>query len=120
MATIKIYLDEDVHPFIAHAVRLRGYEALTTVEAGQRTAGDSDQIDFATSKGMALLTYNSRDFPRIHSDFVRSGRTHAGIIVATQDDPRRNVRALLKLLAVRSAEDIRDILVYLNNWIETP
>lgn len=120
MAAIKIYLDEDVHPFIAHAVRLRGYEALTTVEAGQRTAGDTEQIEFAISKGMALLTYNSRDFPRIHSNFVRSGRPHRGIIVATQDDPRRNVRGLLKLFAERSADDLRDALVYLNNWIETP
>ena len=33
MAAAKVYLDEDVHPFIADALRLRGWEALTTREA---------------------------------------------------------------------------------------
>jgi hypothetical protein len=30
MAAIRVYLDEDVHPFIADALRLRGWEALTS------------------------------------------------------------------------------------------
>ncbi len=30
MAAIRLYLDEDAHPFIADAVRIRGWEALTT------------------------------------------------------------------------------------------
>jgi hypothetical protein len=38
----------------------------------------------------------TQKFSRIHSNFVRSGRPHRGIIVATQDDPRRNVRGLLR------------------------
>jgi hypothetical protein len=44
------------------------------------------------------------------------GESHAGIIVATQHDPRRTIRALLNLLSVATAEDLRDNLVYLNEW----
>jgi hypothetical protein len=44
------------------------------------------------------------------------GESHAGIIVATQADPRRSIRALLSLLNVATADDMRDNLVYLNNW----
>ena len=116
MADIKIYLDEDVHPFIADALRLRGWQALTTVEAQRRSSTDREQLAFATANGCALLTYNSRDFPRIHYEILAAGEHHAGIIVATQEDPRRNVRAMLNLVATLSAEALQDGLAYLNNW----
>ncbi|MGD0948549.1 MAG: DUF5615 family PIN-like protein [Candidatus Binatia bacterium] len=120
MAAIRVYLDEDVHPFIADALRLRGWEALTTVEAGRRTTDDHEQLTFATEKGYALVTYNIRHFPRIHYEMVTRGEAHAGIIVAMQDDPRRNIRALFNLLTNVSAEAIRGNLVYLNNWADVP
>lgn len=116
MAKIKIYLDEDVHTFIAEALRLRGKEALTTEEAGRRGRGDPDQIAFATSQGYTILTYNSHHFPLLHATMISSGSTHAGIIVGTRKDPRRSIRALLNLLRSLSAEEIRSQLVYLNNW----
>lgn len=116
MAAIKVYLDEDVHTFIAQALRLRGWEALTTEEARRRRVADLDQITFATARGYAILTYNSRDFPRLHYEIVTKENTHAGIIVARREDPRRNIRALLNLLTRLSAEAMRDQLVYLNNW----
>jgi uncharacterized protein with PIN domain len=116
MATIKVYLDEDVHTFIAQALRLRGWEALTTQEARRRGTDDHDQIIFATHRGYVILTYNSSDYPRLHYQILTSGETHAGIILATQEDPRHNIHALFKLLSTLSAEAMRDQLVYLNNW----
>jgi len=116
MTDIKIYLDEDVHTYIAEALRLRGWIALTTQEAGRRGTEDPDQIVFATNQEYTILTYNSDDYPRLHYDIVSGGNTHTGIILATQDNPRRNIRALLNLLNSLSAEEIRNQLVYLNNW----
>ena len=116
MATIRIYLDEDVHTFIAQALRLRGWQALTTEEARRRSTTDLEQITFATDHEYAILTYNIRDFPRLHHEIVTRGETHAGIIAAKREDPHRNVRALLNLLTARSAEAMRGQLVYLNNW----
>ena len=117
MAAIKVYLDEDVHTFIAHALRLRGCEALTTQEAGRRSATDLDQIACASERGYAILTYNIGDFPRLHTDILASGKTHAGVIVGTRQDPRGNIRALLNLLHLLSAEDLVHQLVYLHNWL---
>ena len=117
MAAIKVYLDEDVHTFIAQALRLRGWEALTTEEARRRGANDLDQIIFATGRDFAILTYNTRDFTRQHYEIVTSGETHAGIIVATRENPRRNIRALFNLLTSPSAEAMMGQLVYLSNWI---
>ncbi len=116
MAAIKVYLDEDVHIYIAQALRLRGWEALTTEEVGQRGVDDSEQIILAIQRGYSILTYNINDYPRLHYEIVTSGETHAGIIVGTREDPRRNIRALLNLLGKLSAEAMKDQLVYLNNW----
>jgi len=58
MTAIKIYLDEDVHTFIAHTLRLRGWETLTPQEAEQREAHDVDQIAFATERGYTIVSYN--------------------------------------------------------------
>ena len=117
MTAIKVYLDEDVHTYIAQALRLRGWEALTTEEAKQRGADDPEQILFATCHGYSLLTYNINDYPRLHYEIINRGETHMGIIVGTRDDPRRNIGALLKLLSNVSAEAIKGQLVYLNNWV---
>lgn len=116
MTAISLYLDEDVHTFIADAVRRRGWQALTTEEAGRRGAFDPDQVSFATERASVILTYNVSDFPELHAELLARGGTHAGIIVATQTDPRRNIRALLNLLSIASAEDMHDQLVYLNTW----
>jgi hypothetical protein len=116
MTAIRLYLDEDVHTFIADALHRRSWEALTTEEAGRRGAIDPDQVAFATQQGFTILTYNAGDFARLHYEILTRGGTHAGIIVGTQADPQRNLRALLRLLSEVSAEAMRDSLVYLNNW----
>ena len=116
MTAIRVYLDEDVHTYIAQALRLRGWEALTTEEAERRGADDLEQILFATRQGYSILTYNINDYPRLHYDIVNRGETHAGILVGTREDPRRNIRALLNLLSNVSAEATKEQLVYLNNW----
>jgi predicted nuclease of predicted toxin-antitoxin system len=117
MTAIKVFLDEDVHALIADALRLRGWEALTTVEAGRQQSSDIEQIQFALENGYTIVSYNVADFPRLHYQITGGGQHHAGIIVATQDDPRINARVLLSLVSTFSAEDLRDQLLYLNNWI---
>lgn len=117
MASVRIYLDEDVHNLVADALRLRGWRALTTIEAGNQGASDAEQLKYATGVGHTLLTYNIHDFPRLHDEVLASGGHHAGIIVATQDHPGVNARTLLTLVSGFSAEDFADQLIYLNNWM---
>lgn len=45
----------------------------------------------------ALLAYNNGDFPRLHYATVTRGKTLAGVIIATQEDPRRNITCALRL-----------------------
>ncbi len=117
MTEIKIYVDEDIHGLIAKALRLRGWEVLTTLEAGRSAATDDDQIRFASEKGFAILSYNVADFPRLHYEFLERGEGHAGIIVAKQSDASRNVQPLFNLLSQVSAGEICNQLIYLANWV---
>jgi hypothetical protein len=111
MTPPKIYLDEDVHHLIAHALRHRGWEALTTVDAGRPATEDLDQIRFAADSGHAILTYNITHFPRLHYELMNSGDHHAGIIVATQENPSANARTMLSLVSAFAAEDLVDELI---------
>jgi hypothetical protein len=106
-----------VHHLIAHALRLRGWVAVTTCDMGREGSGDLEQIQFATKNGYAILSYNVTDFPRLHYEIVDAGEHHAGIIVATQVDPAANARALLALASTFNAEEFVDQLLYLNNWM---
>ena len=117
MATARVYLDEDVHGLLADALRLRGRTVLTTVEAGKQGSTDQEQIRFATEIGYVFVSYNVLDFPRLHHELRQAGHNHPGIIVGTQDNPSRNVRALLALIDTFSADDFANQLLYLNNWL---
>ena len=116
MAVIQLYLDEDVQVFIAEAVRLRGYEARTTRDQDRLGADDEDQLAFTQEHGLTLLTYNVSDFPRLHYEWLAAGKQHAGIIIAPQETPRQNIKSLLNLLALVSAEEMLAQLEYLNQW----
>ncbi len=65
------------------ALRRLGHDVLTTLEAGNagQAIPDHEVLDFATRAGRAVLTLNRRDFIRLH----RSGKTHAGIVVCSED-----------------------------------
>jgi hypothetical protein len=98
VAIIRLYLDEDVHTSIAEAIRLRGYEATTTRDLGRLGATDDDQLGFTQRQGFTLVTYNVHDYPRLHYEWLASGKHHAGIVIASRENPRLNIRALLNFL----------------------
>ena len=43
---MRLYLDEDVYQGVALGLRRRGFDVLTTVEAGRRGASDQEQLHF--------------------------------------------------------------------------
>lgn len=116
MNRIKIYTDEDVDIAISRALKLRGFEIYTTLNAGKKESSDEEQMEYAASINAVLLTHNVQDFPRMHYEFMRKGRHHSGIIVAKQVSVGEIVKKLLSLASTLSAEDIEDRLEYLSNW----
>ena len=116
MAALRLYLDEDVHLFIAEAIRLRGYEATTTRDQSRLGTDDEDQLAFVSREKYTLVTYNVHDYARLHYHWLTMGKRHAGVIIASQENPRRNIRALLNILALVTDAEMEDQLEYLNRW----
>jgi hypothetical protein len=93
------YLDECIDRPVTQALRDRGFDIVTAVEAGQGGKLDEEQLGFALSLGRVLVTYDRIDCRRLHATYLGSGRQHGGIITIPQVPPvrRRQIRAVLLL-----------------------
>jgi len=63
---IELFLDEDVHSGLAHALRKRGYNAIHAQEIDRKGRSDSDQLLFAIQPEWCLFTFNVKDFAILH------------------------------------------------------
>jgi predicted nuclease of predicted toxin-antitoxin system len=109
-------LDESVHQGLVLILRKFGYDAITTREAEQCGASDDRQLAYATLHGRVLVTYNTKDFTRLHRQYLSQSRSHCGIIASPQRPLKEVNRALQRLLAVASAEDLQNHLEHLSHW----
>lgn len=79
----RLYADEDFDHPIVHELRQFGHDVLTVQEAGRanQSVPDVEVLSDANALGRVVLTFNRRDFIRLH----RSSAAHAGIVVCTRD-----------------------------------
>jgi len=115
---LKLFLDEDVPEAIATALKLRGYDVTTVKEAGRKGMADIDQLKYASSEKRVLLSFNIADFYKIHSEFIRNGLNHSGIILSKQLSIGTIIKALLKLLSAITPEKIRNNVIWLSDWVK--
>jgi uncharacterized protein with PIN domain len=116
---LRLYFDEDaMDDALAEALRIRGVDVLTAFEAGMIERPDEDHLDYATSKGRVLSTFNVADCCRIHAAYQNSSRPHAGIVLGRQKQHSigEQMRRLPKLTAARSPEQMANHLEFLSAW----
>jgi hypothetical protein len=116
---VGLYTDEDVIPDLAPALRRRGYEAQSAVEADNTEVSDEVQLAYATAKGMALLTYNIQHFVPLAQAWYLTGREHAGLILSEQFSQRQFgelLRRVLRLLDRWTADEMRNQIVFLQQY----
>jgi hypothetical protein len=116
---IRLYLDEDASArSLSRGFRARGIDVLTAVEADRLEEDDATQLRFAAQEGRTLYTYNVSHFHQLHGVWLTEGRTHAGIILVAQSrlTVGEQLRRSLKLIATRSAEQMRNQIEFLCNW----
>ena len=88
---------------------------LTAHEAGLAGVADVVVLAWAARDGRALYTFNAGDYCHLHSEYMRQGLEHAGIVVV----PRQRyavgeqLRRLFRLMNARSAEEMRNQLEFL-------
>lgn len=85
---IRLFTDEMIFPQLAHRLVGQSYDVVCCRDMGRsnKRISDSEQIKYATQRGMAILTYNATEFEAIHRGWIASGNQHAGIITAEQID----------------------------------
>lgn len=116
---VRLFVDEDA---MAHALvnglRARGIDVLTVGDGARRKLEDEEQLEFATSHGRVLYTFNTSDFYRLHTEWLTQGKSHAGIVFASQQQYAvgEQVRRLLKLVRLRSAEEMVGNIEFLSHW----
>jgi predicted nuclease of predicted toxin-antitoxin system len=79
-----LHADENFRQAVVEELRKLGHDILTAVDAGRANKGikDPDVLAFAISQRRAVLTFNRRDFFRLH----RQTPSHCGIIACTNDN----------------------------------
>ena len=97
------------------ALRARGADVSTVVEAGLQGKDDSSQLEWAAANGRAIYTFNVSDFCKLHGEYLERGAGHAGIIVVPRQryTVKQQIRLLLNLLKTESAEDMRNRVWFL-------
>lgn len=112
-------MDEDaMDDDLVQALRLRGVDVQTALEAGMVNRPDDEQLAHASAEGRALYTFNVGDFMELHGGYMPAGRTHAGIIFGDQQrySVGEQMRRLLRIIAIRSAEAMQNSYEFLSAW----
>jgi predicted nuclease of predicted toxin-antitoxin system len=110
---IELYLDEDVDVLLADLVRARGFEAMTTREAGQLHSSDPAQLAYAASEHKTFLTHNRTDFEILAQQNYAAGMTHSGIIIAVRRSPFEIARRLLIVINQVTADEMQNQMLYI-------
>jgi hypothetical protein len=116
---IRLYLDEDsMSRSLARELRARGIDVSTTIGEGMLGNDDATQLEYANKQGRVIYTYNVGDFYSLHTEYLKQGRSHAGIILAHQQSLTlgEQIKRILKLLAALSAEDMQSRAEFLSAW----
>jgi predicted nuclease of predicted toxin-antitoxin system len=110
---IELYFDEDVSHIAAKSLRSRGYKVLTTQETARKRAPDADQLAYATSQNLTLVTHNRIDFELLAAKYFSEALIHAGIIIAVRRPAAELVQRLLKVLDRLTADEMKNLLIYI-------
>ena len=118
MTRIRLYLDEDtMDSALLDALRLRNIDVLSTNEAQMSSRSDEEQLKWALDNQRVIYSFNVRDFYRIHTNLVKQGQRHAGIILGVQNySIGDQMRLILRIITNKSAQEMENQLEFLSAW----
>lgn len=114
----RLYMDEDsMDQRFVRALRARGMDVETAIDADMIARPDNEHLTYAAETGRVLHTFNVSDFYRLHTKFLESDRSHAGLILVTQQryTVGEHMNQLLQLNAERTASEMKERVVFLTS-----
>ena len=83
-----------------------------------RGRSDLEQLQWAAAQKRVLYTANVADFCRLHSEFMRVGQDHHGIILHVRQrySVGEQMNRLLRLISLVAAEGMRNRIEFLSAW----
>lgn len=121
MSKIRLYMDEDsTRHSLALALQDRGVDVITVQDVKRYGYLDEEQLIWAASQNRVLYSSNIKDCYQLHTIFCSQVQFHAGIILVQQQrySVGELMRGILKLITVKSAEEMENHLEFLSAWIE--
>jgi phytoene/squalene synthetase len=100
---------------VVSGLRRLGVDVLTSTEAGHSRLPDDEQLQFATEQGRLLYTANVEDLARLHAEWLRTGRSHAGIAarVLQQLPVGTQIAELARICSEHDVTETRDRFFYI-------
>lgn len=113
---IRLYVDEDAMArALVRGLRAREVDMTTALDAGMSEQSDMAQLEYAGQQERLLYTFSVGHFCHLHTQYMTQGSNHAGIIVVSRQrySVGEQIRRLLQLISMKSAEDMRNSLQFL-------
>ncbi|MBI3914459.1 MAG: DUF5615 family PIN-like protein [Chloroflexi bacterium] len=108
---ISFYFDEDIEVSIAAMIASEKYDVLTARDAGMLTKSDREQLEFAIREERTIVTHNREHFKELHSEYLREGNKHYGIVILIRRNSFREMaNRLLELLGDTMADEMENQL----------
>jgi hypothetical protein len=109
-------LDEHIWQGLAPALRERGFDVVHVNEIERAGLDDEEQLAYAAGEGRAILTFNARHFEPLAAKWSLESKEHSGIIISDQMPVGDPLRRSAHLFAARSAEDLDNIITWLQDY----
>lgn len=116
---IKLYIDEDAMAHrLAQELGMRGIDVTTALTQSMIEREDKEHLEYAVSQGRTLYSFNVGDYYKLHSEWMREGVNHTGIILAQQQrfSIGEQLRRILRIIATIQAEDMQNRIEFLSSW----
>ena len=118
---MRFLVDESVSPCLKFVLGAWGHDA-DAVGLRADLQGESDTTILATAAAerRVVVTFDTEDYERLHSELLAAGRHHAGILVCRQQEGYRNFGRLLRwmrnLLGTMAEGDFQGKVYHLHTF----
>ena len=98
---------------LSHALRQRGFDVVHAQDLKRKGKSDREQLEFAIQEERCFMTFNVRDFVKLHNQYVGQNLAHWGIIVSRQMPIGKALRQLLKKIGLANRADFKNRIDFL-------